>query len=122
MRDGVEFDGPPMGLCHDTEYKEADVDMEVAMPVDPSAVGSGRINVYELPRIETAACLVHKGDYHLLPESYEALMNWIGANGYQIAGTDRQIYLRTFGDVADSSDCLTEIQFPVVKDMEVENE
>ncbi len=122
MSHRVKFDGPPMGLCHDTEYKEEDVDMEVATPVDPTAVGSDRIKVYELPRIETAACLVHKGDYHLLPESYEALMNWIGANGYQIAGTDRQIYLRTFADVADPSDCLTEIQFPVVKAMEVENE
>lgn len=119
MRNRAKFNGPPMGLCHDTEYKEEDVDMEVAMPVDASAIGSDRIRVYELPAVEIAACLLHKGDYHLLPESYEALMNWIGANDYQIAGTDRQIYLRTFADVADPSDCLTEIQFPVVKDTEV---
>lgn len=122
MSHRVQFSGPPMGLFYDTEYKEQDVDVEVAMPVDPSTRGSDRIKVHELPGIETAACLIHKGDYYLFPESYEALMLWIQSNGYRIAGTDRQIYLRSYGDTQDMSDFLTEIQFPVVKAMEVENE
>jgi len=122
MSHRVQFSWPPMGLFYYTEYKEQDVDVEVAMPVDPSTRGSDRIKVHELPGIETAACLIHKGDYYLFPESYEALMLWIQSNGYRIAGTDRQIYLRSYGDTQDMSDFLTEIQFPVVKAMEVENE
>lgn len=122
MSHRVQFSGPPLGLYYDTEYKEQDVDVEVAVPVDPSTRGSDRIKVYELPAIETAACLIHKGDYYLFPESYEALMRWIQDNGYQITGTDRQIYLRSYGDTSDMSDFLTEIQFPVVRATEVENE
>jgi effector-binding domain-containing protein len=106
--------GPPMMLCHDDEYKESDVDVEVAVPIGKKIKGSDRVKVYELPGVE-AACTVYKGAYENISEAYNALMSWIEANGYQIVGPDRELYFTEPSKVKDPSENVTEIQFPVKK-------
>ena len=103
---------PTMLICHDDEYKEKDVDVEVCVPIKKSIPGSDRVKVYELPAIE-AASIIHKGPYESFSGTYAALMGWIEKNGYEITCHDREVYL-TY-DANDASKNVTEIQFPVKK-------
>ena len=107
--------GPLMMICHDNEYKESDVDVEVAVPIGKNISGSDRVKVYELPGVEEAACTIYKGAYEGISEAYNALMSWIEINGYQIIGNDRELYLTDPNKVKDPSENITEIQFPVQK-------
>ena len=107
--------GAPVGFCHDKEYREKDVDVEVCFPIGAAVPGNERVRVIELPGVETMACLVHRGAYNKgFHEPYGAVMEWIGANGYQITGPNREVYLKGGDDPTDES-YVTEIQFPVEK-------
>jgi DNA-binding transcriptional MerR regulator len=123
---GVQATGPSLTIYHDAEYRERDVDVETATPVNARAPESGRVKLRELPGM-TAACAVHRGPHDLLGEAYTALLAWIGANGYRIVGASREVYLRCpdheYEDpqavgyaeyLAETPDeCVTEVQFPV---------
>lgn len=106
------------GICasiyHDGEYRERDVDCEAVVFLERPAPAGGRVTVYELPGT-TVASTVHHGGYSGLTHAYRDLLSWISANGYTIAGPEREIYLSgpaTPGDQNDAS-CVTEIQVPV---------
>jgi effector-binding domain-containing protein len=105
-----------LSLYHDEEYKEKDWDIEVCEPIEGDLPETERVKVRELQAIETMACVVHQGTLITISEAYEALIKWIGENGYQIVGPGREVYLREAkeGDQNDPN-TLTEIQFPVVK-------
>jgi DNA-binding transcriptional MerR regulator len=110
---GIRVAGPPFEICHDQEYREHDVDVELGVPLaQPAEPVDGTI-VRELPGIETAACLVHQGPYEGLMQAYQTLGAWIQAHGYRISGPSREIYLS--GPESGSPDSyVTEIQMPVV--------
>jgi effector-binding domain-containing protein len=114
-RDGVAPMGPPMAIFYDEEYKEQNVDLEAAVPINKKLPGAERIRVRELPAVEQMACVVHRGDYSNISQAYNALMTWIDRNRYRIAGNDREIYLRGPGDSNDPTSYVTEVQFPIEK-------
>lgn len=107
--------GPPIAIYHDMEYRERDVDVEVAVPIAGSLAATERIKVYELPAVEQMACLIHQGPYETINESYQALMSWVEANGYQMTGPDREIYLKSYDQTNDPASFVTELQQPVAK-------
>ena len=108
--------GPCLTLYHDTEYKDHDVDAEVCEPVAAALPGTPRVKVYDLPPIETMACVVHHGPFNALSQAYNALMKWIETNGYRIVGPDREIYVQAAEPVRqDDPSYVTEIQMPVEK-------
>jgi effector-binding domain-containing protein len=107
--------GPTMLICHDGEYKESDVDIEAIVPIGKKIKASDRVKVYELPGMEEAASIVHKGSYEGISEAYNALMTWIQEHGYQITGPDRELYFTDPRKVKDPAENVTEIQFPVKK-------
>lgn len=121
--------GPSLTLYYDTEYRERDVDVEVATPVSTPLSGNERVTVHELPGAELMACTIHQGSYDTLDRAYAALLTWIEANGYRIIGPGREVYLRCPDNdydapeavgyeeyLADTPDaCMTEVQFPVEK-------
>lgn len=118
MRDGVEVIGPPIAIFHDPEFKPENLDVEIAFPVGDSAPASvaldaGRTaSVRILPRIESAACVIHKGSFDLLTEVYGGLGRWIMESGYRPAGASREVYLQA---PDEGQEPITEIQFPVEK-------
>jgi len=62
------------------------------------------------------ASVVHTRPFNTLNQAYNALMQWIQANGYRICGTNREIYLHSTEPVRqDDPSYVTEIQFPVEK-------
>jgi effector-binding domain-containing protein len=114
-RHRVPFTGPALTVYHDGEYREQDVDLEVAVPVEGEAPAHERIGMRELPAIPQAATLIHQGPYELLHEAYAALMRWVEVNRYQIAGLNREVYLRGPESGGDPADYITEIQLPLSK-------
>ncbi len=106
--------GPSICIYYDTEYREKDVDVEATVPVKGQVADGDQVTIRQLPGID-AASVVHQGSMDGITEAYTALMGWIEANGYQIVGPSREIYLNGPGEGIDPADYVTEIQFPVQK-------
>ena len=111
---GVKSGDYYAAIWHDPEYKLQDVDGEAVISVKSPVSGSDRIQAYELPGIETAACTIHHGSYKTLNLAYNAILEWIDANGYQIVGPNREFYIQS-GPEQDNESYVTELQFPVMK-------
>ncbi len=107
--------GPTMLIYNDDDYKEDDADIEVVFPIDRAVPSTGRVKVYELPPVATAATLTYQGSYEDMGESYNAVMSWVASNGYRIDGACRELYLVSPADTADPSRYVSEIQVPVTK-------
>jgi DNA-binding transcriptional MerR regulator len=107
--------GPCLTMYHDDEYKEHDVDAEVAEPIAAELRETARVRVRTLPAAEVASA-VHRGPYTELGQAIEAVLKWTEANGYRIIGPEREIYLQPArnGNQKDP-EAVTEIQFPVAK-------
>jgi effector-binding domain-containing protein len=106
--------GAPFAIYHDHEFKEGDVDVELAFPLWKDVKATGEFKSYELPGYDVVATLVYKGPFEGISEPYNALMKWVEANGYHIAGPNREVYM---SDPAKTKpeDYVTEIQMPVAK-------
>ncbi len=115
---GIAPVGAPLAIFYDEEFKPADLDVEIAIPVGPQvnesvSMDAGRQLAFKtLPALDSAACIIHTGSYDNLTATYTTIARWIEANGYRIAGPSREVYLTAPGDPAGQ---LTEIQYPVVK-------
>jgi len=87
-----------------------DFDQGQSIPVD----GNLTMTVSDLPAVEKIACLIHKGSYANLGETYQAFWRWIEANGYRIVDPCREVYLNNPDDVPEE-EWLTEIQYQLEK-------
>jgi effector-binding domain-containing protein len=73
------------------------------------------VKVRNLPGEDSVASTIHRGPYDNIGEAYQALMTWCEANGYELAGPDREVYLTSPPKVSDPADYVTELQQPVKK-------
>ena len=71
---------------------------------------SDHVKVWELPGIQTMACLLLSGSYDRLWDAHISLMAWIEDHGYRGAGPYRCIYLRL---PSPHGEPLTELQIPI---------
>lgn len=83
---------PPVVIYHGCSAGLMQV--EVAVPLSSPLPGSGRVSVAELPAAPLMACLVHMGPDEALDQAYGALLRWIAARRYRVAGPTRELYLR----------------------------
>lgn len=104
------FGGPAMMLYGEMEDCP-EWQVEAAMPIGHAVPGAGRVEVHELPGVETMACTVHQGEFDTLGQAYRAVLGWIEANGYRICGASREVYLQFDQDTPAHN--VTEIQFPI---------
>lgn len=121
----IEITPPCFCMDHDSEYQESDHDLEVCYFI-PDAVGEtlgeGALEhtqalIRRLPAEPNMASLVHHGPYNGLTQAYREMLHWLDANGYQITGSNREIYIYSGeGEVRqDDPSYVSEIQFPVKK-------
>ena len=92
--DGARADKPPFSIYYDDDYREKDVDAEVAVPLKYAIPESESIRVRQMPRLANVACVVHVGEYRDIDQAYNALLGWIEANEYRMAGPIREVYVR----------------------------
>jgi DNA-binding transcriptional MerR regulator len=107
---GAKDAGPHFTLWHSLSDIYENEDVEAIVPVDRSLKGTDRIKVYELPSTQVAA-VVHQGNFQDFTQGHAAILEWIDANGYRIAGPYREIYIKH--NTNDLSDSTTEVQFAV---------
>jgi DNA-binding transcriptional MerR regulator len=119
-------DKPPFTIYHDAEYRDKDIDAEVAIPLKFPIPSTDAIRIHELAGLPNAACVVHTGSYTTLYEAYNSLLCWIEANHYQMIGPIREVYLRYGADglgfdlpptylAQNSNQFVTELQLAVEK-------
>jgi effector-binding domain-containing protein len=88
----------------------------VAVPVDSGASlpEDGRVVISELPG-GLFVSLVRVGPWDDFRPAYQAIMDWVKENGYEIAGPNREIHLQGPGSGAPPEEYEIEIQFPIQK-------
>lgn len=104
---------PWVSLYHDEGYRESDVDMTAAAPVDRALPDGERVRMIELPAVETMMSVIHRGPYEQMTPAYTALVQFLSANRYCVTGPNRIIYLHGPAQGSDPAEYVTEIQFPV---------
>lgn len=110
--EGAKQAGPGIILYHDAEDG---LEAETAFPISTALAGNERVKVYELPRVEHAACLVYKGTHEAMGEASRAIANWIEDNGYRVSGPNRVLFLECADDESAAGESVVETQFPVEK-------
>jgi DNA-binding transcriptional MerR regulator len=101
-------------IYHDKEWTGKDIHVEAIFGIQKAIPTIPDIHVYELPAVETMASVVHTGSFDTLGVGYDALTRWIGANGYEICGPNREINIK-FDPQGNPAEWVTELQFPVRK-------
>lgn len=105
--------GPPLTLYHQPEYRDHEIDIEIAVPVADGTVlldSDTPVRSGSIPSVESAACLVHQGSYESIGSAYAALMRWLEINQYEIDGHIREVYLH---NARRDAPPIVEIQVPV---------
>lgn len=108
----VAFAGPPFLSMTEPFDDEAPTPFELGFPVSGPFPPMGAVESIELPAW-TVASTVHHGPYEEEGPAYAAVQAWIQEHGHTAIGAPREVYLVSPGDVADPSEYVTEIQFPV---------
>jgi DNA-binding transcriptional MerR regulator len=109
---GAKEAGPCLAIWYTPSDVYSNEDAEAAVPIDRRLPGTDRVKVYEIPETQVAS-VVHQGDFADFTQGHAALLQWIEANGYRIAGPFREIYIQH--DQRNLTESTTEIQFPVEK-------
>ncbi|GAA3048219.1 MULTISPECIES: MerR family transcriptional regulator [unclassified Kitasatospora] len=110
---GVEAAGPSVARYQDAPEGDGSVLVLVAVPVGPSVrPGEHDFEVLDLPPIEEAATIVHRGPMDDVLGTGQELARFIEENGYRSAGYARELYLEC---PEDRAGWVTELQEPVVR-------
>lgn len=110
---GVRNAGCGIAVYYNEDGSMKNAPVEAAVQIGDAKLQAGDgVQVHELPAA-TMATTVHKGKFDTIGQAYDALMKWIDANGYRIAGSCREVYLKFSRE--DLAGNVTEIQFPVEK-------
>lgn len=110
---GVSPAGPAIAYYEDApDGPDGSVLIHAAMPVgaDAHAVAEHGPAIVDLPAVESAATVVHRGAMDDVLGSIQTLAHWIDTNGYRSRGYNREVYLECTEDPAE---WVTELQEPV---------
>lgn len=86
-----------------------DLDIEIGFPVAQAASGRDGIQASEIPAGKQVSCL-YTGPYNKIEPAYNAIMEWIPANGYIATGVCYEFYLNDPAQTPES-ELLTKIVF-----------
>ena len=109
---GVRFAGPPYTAYFSADSTEAEVDLEVGMPVDEPIEPAGRV-ISTVVAGGLVATTVHAGRYEDIAPAYRALGAWVQEHGHETSGPPREVYLTDPSQVQDPGALRTEIVWPV---------
>ena len=96
------------------EFDPSSGRFEVCLPVAQAPKADRKVQVKKLPACTVAAVQV-KGPYSRIPAHYTEMLAWLSAEGWEIAGPPREVYIKR-PDAAgggDPNEFVTEIQFPI---------
>ena len=97
--------GPPVARYR---IDESSFHVTAGVPCIGLSAAPAGLELTELPG-GMLASTVHRGSYETLPEAFHAVIEWITANGYRIAGDPWECYL----DGPEVPQPRTQVCFPV---------
>ncbi|MGM9986108.1 MAG: MerR family transcriptional regulator [Bacillaceae bacterium] len=100
-------------VYHDGEYRESNIDVEICQAVTELKEDTDILTFKELDEVPTAVCILHKGAYTNLGETYSYAFKWIEENKYKVVDNPRESYIDGIWNKENVEDWLTEIQIPV---------
>jgi effector-binding domain-containing protein len=106
---GFQPSGAPFVAYYNMDM--ADLDMEIGFPFEQKPEGKGNVLAGEIPGGKAAACL-HVGPYDQVEAAYEALQEWMQANGCVPAGVAYEFYLNDPG-TTPPAELQTQVVFPL---------
>lgn len=109
---GVNPVGPGIAYYEDATEPEGAVVVHAAVPVNTEPAAGQTFAIVDLPEIEQAATIVHRGSMDTVMSTIQSLARWIEANGYRSLAYNRELYLDCG---ADRSTWVTELQEPVTQ-------
>ncbi len=113
---GVAAAGPSVARYEDAGDGDGSVLIRVAVPVaagtTPATGEEYGFAVVDLPAVEAAATVVHRGSMDDALGSFQVLARFVEENGYRSTGYARELYLECPEDPAE---WVTELQEPVVR-------
>ena len=110
-RAGIAPAGPGIAYYEDAPDGDGGIVVHAAMPVAQQPAADHDLRLVDLPAIESAATVVHRGSMDEVLATTQTLARWIDANGYRSTGYARELNLECEGD---PSTWVTELQEPVI--------
>ena len=107
--------GPGIAIFHDEDYKEADVDVEVVLPVRAPVEVPEPLRCVELPA-RNVVVATFNGPYDQMPEATSAAAAWMGAHELRMTGDMYNRYLVAPGQSVDPESWVTEVCIVVADD------
>ena len=110
----------PVVVAH-SDFDDEALDLEIGFSLKRDVTkrivlpGNITMEMTELPAVETLATVVRRGPKYEAHLAFGALGIWMEANGFQIAGPSREIFLELPTDPSGGEDAVVEVQFPVTK-------
>ena len=106
---GISPEGPPFVAYYNLDMENLQI--EAGIPIAYEAPNKGDIQFSEIMGVEAATCL-HVGPYTQLESAYNALTEWIIAQGYETTGVAYEFYLNE-PDQAPPEELMTRIVLPL---------
>ena len=106
---GEQPAGPPFAAYHNMDME--DLDVEIGFPVSRDIAGRGDIQAGRLPEGRVATC-IHIGPYGEIADAYNALSEWVEAEGYEPTGVAYEMYLNDPNETPPEA-LMTQIVYPL---------
>ncbi|WP_020121517.1 MerR family transcriptional regulator [Streptomyces canus] len=108
---GVTPTGPGVAYYEDAPEGGGKISVHAAVQVS-APLQDGPFRILDLPSLDQAATIVHRGSMDTVLPTAQTLARWIDANGYQSTGYPREINLEC---PENRDDWVTELQAPVTR-------
>jgi DNA-binding transcriptional MerR regulator len=109
-RAGLAPVGPDIAYYEDSPDGDG-ILVHAAVPVDTDLGEDLDFSIVDLPEIEQAATILHRGAMDDVMPTIQTLARWVDANGYRSAGYNRELYI----EIGPDRDAwVTELQEPIV--------
>jgi DNA-binding transcriptional MerR regulator len=102
------------GIAYYQQGRAGSVEVHACLPVAAEPPAGQDFSIVDLPEIDRAATIVHRGSMDGVMSTIQTLARWIDASGFRSAGYNRELYIAV-GDNPD--DWVTELQEPLVSEL-----
>ena len=117
--EGIRWQAPEVTFYHNDEYRETDIDMEVAVAVADGVMVQTPVHdeliLRRVPGCELAAALTFEGPFESVVGPIQSLLRWVGMHRHAPAGPLREVHLSGPAHCATVTDALPviELQVPI---------
>lgn len=110
----VDCSPTTFSIYYDEDYREANVDVELCLPVKKAITDCDGFQCREVEEEPLMASLMVYGDFSNISAAYQSFAKWLETNRqYEMKGGNRQMIHRGLWNEVDASGYLTELQIPL---------